>query len=455
MIRLAMEGTMTPRRERENEPHHQSLFLFRCWQMAAIGFMMLCLLPSAPTPAHAFAGFLKPSSYTDKYVRCTRLGVQGSFDMFESTYRTDGMCELMRVVNTSGESTFENIVVEQELRWTGESRYEAGTHAVLERITVGNQVLESTMVCPQDPWLTQLYQPCTNIADRLVVDRPEAASGPLTDGMVKELRGSQSGIPFTSGIRPDQRALLNKQYQASRANLPQSKPPTNAYRTDPPAIGAPRPGVRGMMLAPPELVSPGAGNVVTQGAVLVKIRQSLGGRAEVNFTWIEPTQAPHSKTWQATMDQLAAGAIAPPEMTDKPGYWEVRVRMSRANPGPWSRPVRFLVTLSRQPSPIPRQKPSPMIQRNPSSFMQESPNALPGVIQRLPGQDAALNPQPLPPQAIPGVIMKSPGQEAAPNPQPFLPGVIMRRGMDEKASFSKEQKAGSKKESPAAATPAR
>ena len=429
---------MTPRRERENEPHHQSLLLFRCWQMAAIGFMMLCLLPSAPTPAHAMARIvgLEHSAYTDKYVRCTRLGVQGSFDMFESTYRTDGMCALLSVINTSGESTFENVVVEREFRWTGESRYESGTHTVLERITLDNQVLESTMACPQDPWLTQLYQPCTNIVDRLVVDRPEAASGLLTDGMVKELRGSQSGIPFTSGIRPDQRALLNKQYQASRANLPQSKPPTNAYRTDPPARNAPRSGVGDMMLAPPELVSPGAGNIVTQGAVLVKIRRSLGGRAEVNFSWIEPAQAPHSKTWQATMDQLAAGAIAPPEMTDKPGYWEVRVRTSRANPGPWSQPVRIMVALSRQPSPIPQQKSSPMIQQNPSPFMQESPNALPGAIQRLPGQDAALNPQPLPPKAM-------------------VPGIIMRRGVDEQAPPSKEQKAGSKKESPTAATPAR
>lgn len=374
----------------------------------------LCLLTSSPTPAHAMAKLvgLEHSAYTDKYVRCTRLGVQGSFDMFESKYRTDGICELMRVVNTSGESTFENIVVEQELRWTGESRYEAGTHAVLERITVGNQVLESTMVCPQDPWLTQLYQPCTNIADRLVVDRPEAASGPLTDGMVKELRGSQSGIPFTSSLRPDQRAVLNKQYQASRANLPQSKPPTNAHRTDPPARGAPRSGVGGMMLAPPELISPVAGNIIPQGTILVKIFRSLGGRAEVKFTWIEPAQAPYGKTWQPTMDQLAAGAIAPPEMTDKPGNWEVRVRTSRANPGPWSKPVRFLVTLSRQPSPFPRQKPFPMIQQNPSSFMQESPNALPGVIQRLPGQDAALNPQPLPPRSL-------------------SPEIIMRRGVDD------------------------
>ncbi len=393
----------------------------------------LCLLTSSPTPAHAMAKLvgLEHSAYTDKYVRCTRLGVQGSFDMFESTYRTDGICELMRVVNTSGESTFENIVVEQELRWTGESRYEAGTHAVLERITVGNQVLESTMVCPQDPWLTQLYQSCTNIADRLVVDRPEAASGPLTDGMVKELRGSQSGIPFTSGLRPDQRAVLNKQYQASRANLPQSKPPTNAHRTDPPARGAPRSGVGGMMLAPPELISPVAGNIIPQGTILVKIFRSLGGRAEVKFTWIEPAQAPYSKTWQPTMDQLATGAIAPPEMTDKPGNWEVRVRTSRANPGPWSQPVRFLVTLSRQPSPFQQQKPSPMTQQNPSPFMQESPNALSGVIQRLPGQDAALNPQPLP------------------------PGIIMRRGVDEQARPSEGQKAGSKMESPAAASPIR
>lgn len=195
------------------------------------------------------------------------------------------------------------------------------------------------------------------------------------------------------------------------------------------------------MLAPPELVSPGAGNIVTQGAVLVKIRRSLGGRAEVNFSWIEPAQAPHRKTWQATMDQLAAGAIAPPEMTDKPGYWEVRVRTSRANPGPWSQPVRIMVALSRQPSPIPQQKSSPMIQQNPSPFMQESPNALPGAIQRLPGQDAALNPQPLPPKAF--------------TPDALSPGIILRRGMDEKALPSKEQKKGSEGEIPAAATPAR
>ena len=448
---------MTPRRDGENEPQHHSLLVLHCRTMAVTGFMVLCLLPSSPTPAHAMAKIvgLEHSAYTDKYVRCTRLGVQGSFGMFESTYRTDGMCEQIRVDNTPGESTFENVVVEQELRWTGESRYEAGTHAVLERITVGNQTLESTMVCPQDPWLTILSQPCTNIVDRLVVDRPVAASGPLTDGMVKELRGSQSGMPFTSRIRPDQRAVLNKQYQASRVNLPQSKPPSNAYRTDPPARGAPKPGMGGLMLAPPELVSPGVGNVVTQGAILVKIRRSLGGRAEVKFIWLEPAQAPYSKTWLPTMDQLAAGAIAPPEMTDKPGYWEVRVRTSRVNPGPWSQPVRFLVTLSRQPSPIPRQKPSPMIQENPSSFMQENPNALPGVIQRLPGQDTVVNPQPLPPQEIPGVSMKSPAQDAALDPKPFLPRIIMRRGVDEQAPPSKEQKAGSKKDSPAAATPVR
>ncbi len=451
---------MTPRRDGENEPQHHRLLVLHCRTMAVTGFMVLCLLPSSPTPAHAMAKIvgLEHSAYTDKYVRCTRLGVQGSFDMFESRYRTDGMCELLSVINTSGESTFENINVEQELRWTGESRYESGTHAVLERITVGNQVLESTMVCPQDPWLTQLYQSCTNIVDRLVLDRPEAASGLLTDGMVKELRGSQSGIPFTSGIRQDQRAVLIKQYQASRAKLklPKSNPlPSPYYRVNPPAIGAPRAGVGGMMLAPPELVSPVAGNVISQGAILVKILRSLGGRAEVKFTWIEPVRAPYSKTWQPTMDQLAAGTVAPPEMTDKPGYWEVRARTSRVNPGPWSQPVRFLVTLSRQPSPIPRQKPSPMIQENPSSFMQENPNALPGVIQRLPGQDTVVNPQPLPPQEIPGVSMKSPAQDAALDPKPFLPGVIMRRGMDEQAPPSKEQKAGSKKDSPAAATPVR
>lgn len=410
-----------------------------CRRIAAIGFIVLCLLPSGPTPAHAMGERLKVSEVL--YTRCNLLGVQGSFDMFESRYRTDGMCMRFDDENPSGVSTFENVVIRDEFRWTGESRYESGTRTVLERITVGKEVFESTMVCPQDPWLTQLSQPCANIVDRLVIDRPQSKDDLLTDTMLRIFRQSNPGSPFTSGIREDQRAVLIREYQASRARFPQPKVPNALHKARPPAIDRPSSGSATMMLAPPELMSPVAGNRLLQGTILVKILRSLGGRAEVKFIWLEPGQAPYSKTWHPTMDQLAAGTVAPPEMTDKPGYWEVRVRTSRVNPGPWSQPVRFLVTLSRQPSPFSQQKLPPMNPQNPSPFMQKSPNALPGVTQRLPGQDAALNPQPLPPKAF--------------TPDALSPGIILRRGVDEKALPSKEQKQGSEGEIPAAATPAR
>lgn len=269
--------------------------------------------------------------------------------------------------------------------------------------------------CQADPWLQPEIASCRYVGISIPNDLRTA---------IPEFQSLN--FPKTESIiGPSDRQRLQAQYLGL---IPKSKLPTNAYRTDPPAIGASRPGVTEKMVAPPELVSPVAGNVIHQGAILVKVLRSLGGGAEVEFSWLDkpPTHAPYVATWRVSMDQLAAGAVAPPQMTDKPGRWELRVRASRANPGTWSLPVRFLVTLSRQPSPIPRQKPSPMIQQNPSPFMQEHPNALPGMIQRLPGQDAALNPQPLP------------------------PGIIMRRGVEEKTRPSEEQKARSNGESPTA-----
>lgn len=207
-----------------------------------------------------------------------------------------------------------------------------------------------TARCKTDPWLQPESANCRLIGTHIPDDLRQAVPDLLT-----------LNFPKTENmIAPADRERLQAQYLG--LNL-KSKPPT--------AIGAPRPGIAPMILASPELVSPMAGRRIPQGDILVKIRRSLGGGAEVEFSWLDkpPMHAPYVATWRVSMDQLAAGAVAPAQMTDKAGRWEVRVRTSRANPGPWSQPVRFLVT--PQPSPVPQQKLPPMIEQNPSPFMQE------------------------------------------------------------------------------------
>lgn len=418
----------------------------------------LCVDLGATTPAHAMG---KKLVLTDVPItRCVITGVQGSFGFTESTYTITGVCSEFKANNPAGTSTFENEHEVRRIPWTAEGRYETETRATRERIVFTNEghFIESTMQCAQDPWLTVLSQPCANILDTIGLVRPSNSTSivNLKSTDLRVLRQANPGTPFSSLLQLDHRMVLNQQYHASRANLPKSKPPAAQHRVNPPAIGAPRPGVAPMMIASPELISPMPGNVVPQGAILVKILRSLGGRAEVEFTWLDqpplpPGVVPETKNWLVTMDQLAAGAIAPPQMTDKPGRWQVRVRKLLDYNAHWSQVVPFQVVMAQGQQLVepPRTQKGLMVEPT-----------VPGMVMKPQlGEASELNPQPLPPNAMPGVIMTPPGRDAALNPQPLQtrpssPNIIMRRGVEEKTPLSKEQKAGLKEESPAAATPA-
>ncbi len=334
------------------------------------------LLPFAlaPSLAHATGDLLILN--TEK-ARCVINDIHGAFGPIESTYQITGVCSRFQDKNPSGTSTFGNEIPVGDTPWTAEGRYEIGTHAVHERIMLASGVnrtnlgLESSMICPQDPWLTQLSQPCTNIVD---------VPGSISETILRILRRAEQGIPFTSFIRSDRRAALNKEYQASRAGLPKSKPPTAQYRANPPAVGALKPGIAPMMVAPPQLVSPIANNRLLQGTVLVKLLRSLGGRAEVEFTWLDqpplpPGVVPENKTWLVTMDELAAGMVVPAEMTPKAGRWQVRVRKSLTDGAQWSEAVPFQILLSqnRQNPSSPQQQFVPKLQGSTSQSMQQSP----------------------------------------------------------------------------------
>ncbi|MGC3974841.1 MAG: hypothetical protein QM771_10720 [Nitrospira sp.] len=310
--------------------------------------------------------------------RCVINTIQGSFSPIDSTYQIAGVCSRFKEQNPSGTSTFGNEIHLGDTPWTAEGKYDIGTHAVHERImlsTGANRLtlgLESTMVCPQDPWLNRLTQPCTNIVD---------VPGAITETILRVLRRVEQGIPFTSSITTDRRTVLNKEYQASRASLPKSKPPTAQYRANPPAVGALKPGIAPMMLAPPKLVSPIANNRLLQGTVLVKLLRSLGGRAEVEFTWLDqpPLPAgvvPETKTWLVPMDELAAGVIVPAEMTARSGHWQIRVRKSLTEAAPWSEAVPFQIVLAQsQQQPSSQQQFVPKLQGNTSQSMQQQPLA--------------------------------------------------------------------------------
>lgn len=303
--------------------------------------------------------------------------------------------------------------------------------------------------CQADPWLQPDIANCRYVGISIPNDLRTA---------IPEFQSLN--FPKTESIiGPADRQRLQAQYLGLNPKL---RPPTAQYRVDPPVLGAPRPGVAPMMIAPPELISPVAGNVVTQGTILVKILRSLGGRAEVEFTWLDQPPLPpgvvlETKNWLVTMDQLAVGAVAPPQMTDKPGRWQVRVRKILDYNARWSQAVPFQVVL------VPGQQliEPPRTQKG----MRKIPSAPGMMLNPQLGEASELNPQPLPPRTIPGVVVQPPGQDAALNPQPLLPkalspdvlvpGIIMRRGVDEKTPPSKEEKARRKDESPAAATPAR
>jgi len=283
--------------------------------------------------------------------------------------------------------------------------------------------------CTADPWLQPDIASCRYVGISIPNDLRTA---------IPEFQSLN--FPKTESIiGPSDRQRLQAQYLGL---IPKSKLPTAQYRVDPPAIGAPRPGVAPMMIAPPELVSPVAGNVVPQGAILVKILRSLGGRAEVEFTWLDqpplpPGVVPETKNWLVTMDQLAAGAVAPPQMTDKPGRWQVRVRKILDYNARWSQVVPFQVVLAQGQQLVEPPRSQKGLMTAPT---------VPGMVQKSQqGQASEFNPQPLPPQAIPGVIMKPPGQDAALNPQPLppkvmVPGVIMRRGVNEQDAGSEMAK---------------
>lgn len=440
----------------DNRPRLNSPDFAQYWTMAVMGLLVLCPITVVPMPAHAMGERLV---LTDMPItRCVVTGVQGLFGFTESTYTITGVCSEFKANNPAGTSTFENEREVRRIPWTAEGRYEAGTRATRERIVFTNEghFIESTMQCVQDPWLTVLSQPCANILDTIGLARPSNSTSivNLKSTDLRVLRQANPGTPFSSLLRSDHRMVLNQHYQASRASLPKSKPPTAQYRLDSPVIGALRPGVAETMVAPPELISPMPGNVVPQGAILVKILRSLGGRAEVEFTWLDqpplpPGVVPENKTWLVTMDQLAAGAIAPAQMTDKPGRWQVRGRKILDYSARWSQMVPFQVVMAKGQQLVE----PPRTQKD----LMTAPT-VPGMVRKPQlGEASELNPHPLPPQAIPGVIMKPPDQDAALNPQPLppkmvVPGVIMRRGVDEKARSSEEQKAGSKEKSPAADT---
>lgn len=370
-----------------------------------IGFGLMLSVSLAPALAHATGDVLILDT---EIARCVINDVQGSFGPIESTYRITGVCGRFKDQNPSGASTFGNEIHLGDTPWTAEGKYEIGTHAVHERIMLSTGVnratmgLESSMVCPQDPWLIRLTQPCTNIVD---------VPGTITETILRVLRRAEQGIPFTSLIRSDRRAALNTEYQASRAGLPKSKPPTAQYRANPPAIGAPKPGIAPMMVAPPKLVSPIPNNRLLQGTILVKILRSLGGRAEVEFTWLDqpplpPGVVPESKVWLVTMDELAAGAVAPAEMTPKPGRWQVRLRKSLVDAAPWSETVPFQVVLLQS-------------QQNPSSQQQQFLPKLHGSTS----QSMQQNPMTVQPKTQSDVLK--------------LPGSIMPRGVDDDPASTK------------------
>jgi hypothetical protein len=338
--------------------------------MDVMAFMLLSVMPAVPATTHAMG---KPLPIDPiQFVRCVTTDIHASFGIPESTYTAKGVCGVFQDRNTGSGSTFGSEKHLHDFPWTAEGTYNSSTRATSERITVADMsnrttpVIESTMQCPHDPWMTTPSRPCAGIYDR--------SARLLSNDMRRVLTalwGVSITVPYSSLIRTERAELrekLDAQYQAWRASLPkainpQAKSMTMTVQDDQFTI-----------------TTPANGDRMQQGQVVVKATPPKVGMTQVTqleFKWLDaPPNQPHVNNIAVDTSSLLAGYPVPQQVTrGNAGRWEVRARASgKAVPGPWSFPVQFRLFLTqptqsqKQASPVPQTSPLPS-----SSVVQPSP----------------------------------------------------------------------------------
>lgn len=379
------------------------------------GIALLSILPATTTPAFAFGEF--GISTESKFVRCVATDIRASFGIPVSTYAVKGVCGVFDDSNTGSGSTFENEKHLGDYPWTAEGKYNSSTRATSERLTISDMksrsmpFFDSTMQCPQDPWMTALSQPCLDIRD-------SAARVPL-DGYIQDVLTTlwrlKPTAPYSSLIRTDQRATLDAQYRAWRAGLPKSKVPGPVVQLPSPPVPPGAAKVNPLTTAPVPtadmftITNPVWNASVQQGQLFLKVTPPKIGMtqiSELKFEWLDappdwcgkPPCPPYVNQFPIDTSPLLQGyQVEPHVIRGHTGRWEVSVRASgKAVPGPWSFPVRFQLFVTqptqsrKETSPVQQTAPLPsssVVQ--PSPVPQTAPLSPPSVMQTPPPSSSA------------------------------------------------------------------
>lgn len=371
------------------------------------GIALISIMPATTTPAYAMGEFgVRKESL---FVRCVATDIHASFGIPVSTYAVKGVCGVFDDSNTGSGSTFENEKRLGDYPWTAEGKYNSSTRATSERLTISDMksrsmpYFDSTMQCPQDPWMTALSQPCLDIRD-------SAARVPL-DGYIQDVLTTlwrlKPTAPYSSLIRTDQRAKLDAQYRAWRAGLPTSKVPGPVVQLPSPPVPSGATKVNPLTAAPVPtadmftITNPVWNASVQQSQLVVAATKPKIGMTQVSeleFRWLDaPPDQPYVNIFAIDTPLLLQGYQVPPPVTrGHTGRWEVRARASgKAVPGPWSFPVQFRLFLTqptqsqRQTSPVQQTAPLPSSAvTQPSPIQQAAPLPPPSVMQAPPSSSA-------------------------------------------------------------------
>lgn len=370
-----MQLTLGDAQDSDIRPRSHDSDQLWCWKMAVMGFMLLMVItPAATTPAHANG---KPLPLDDPitFVRCVTTDVQSSFGIPESTYAVKGVCGLFKEGNTGPGSNFGNEVHIRDYPWTAEGKYNSSTKATSEGLIIHDletrsiPYFDSTMQCPQDPWLTALSQPCLDIRDR--------TARILNDNLRKVLAtlwGLKINVPYSSLIKTEQRAKLDQQYQGWRAALPKSKLPGPLVQQTPSPPQPMNPQGKNMRIPDDMLViiKPVVGDHVPQGRLIITATIGKEGApdpndvTEVELRFLDAPQGQRDSYPYLTMvsvgtAQLLQGYPVTEFVTGGAvGRWQVRARYGmRTPPGPWSPPVQFQMVKAQPTPPMVQQTPLP------------------------------------------------------------------------------------------------
>ena len=350
----------------------------RAGMLLVMGFAIFHTSPAYPL------GSFSPAGYTTTQSNCLMEAVSGQFSSTASEYRIKGTCYTYakRVTGeqtVSGESTFDNLLLQAKIPWSAIGTYNPATKDTREQISLLRELprarpdnpplfqevarVVTTMICAVDPWLEQSQSPCLKVAPQISGDvsvlNMNATLVQINDSyVVGVLYPPSEHVPRTSQMLPAQHAALQKQYSDYIAML---------QRRAEQARQAPAPQTIARQVVFPSISSPTAGqHFFAQSVVSIKLAPPAGWKVagymvaiqkkDASGNWVNYVNIPipAAQAESAGFTGFGSGGTAAtkqPSLLTSPGSWRLAAQVTSPSQSGWSQPVEFVVSAPLVVSP--------------------------------------------------------------------------------------------------------